>query len=207
MIDEMVNVRMNLESRALSERSFVSLDGESFENFDEVASGHSKTMFLLEKRCKALENMLELWELGGISKIFPNIARTELAVQCNIFNAIFPVKPKPTFINIHNAEALLEICWKLSKAKNHYYAEVSGRCTGVILREISQELCGSLATSLQVDQSLQVACVKIFKVLQNISSSLKMHKRGIVELNEIEFFIEKLQPRVALIKVPTDPFN
>ena len=200
MIEEMVNVRMMMESRALSERSFVTLDGEHEDNFDEIASGHNKTMFLLEKRSKSLEGMLELWELGGVARLFPAIARTELAVQCNIFNAIFTTKPKPSFISIDCAEALLEVCLKLGKSKSNYYAEISGRCAGIILREISQTLCGMLATSLQVDKNAQLTCVKVFKILEEIGGALKKHNRGILELNEIEFFVEKLGPRVAQLK-------
>ena len=54
---------MTIESRALSERSFISLDREPSENInglDEILAGHNKTMFLLEKRNKALEELLEL---------------------------------------------------------------------------------------------------------------------------------------------------
>ena len=207
MIEDMVNIRMTMESRALSDRSFISLDGNHLDhddykdNFEEIIAGHNKTMFLLEKRSKSLEGMLELWELGGVSKLFPGIAKTELAVQCNIFNIIFTVKPKPNFIGIDNSEALLEICFKLAKSKNNYYAEIAGKCVGIILREIGQNLCGVLATSLHVEESSQIICIKIFKKLEEICSSLKLYKRGIVELNEIEYFIEKLSPIVLQIKL------
>ena len=102
---------------------------------------------------------------------------------------------------MNNTEALLEICLRLARSKNKFYAEVAGRCTGLILREIGQNLSGILATSLQVDEVSQSQGVKIFKNLEEISLALKNYKRGIVELNEIEYFIEKISPRVASIKL------
>jgi hypothetical protein len=198
---------MDIESRALSERSFIVLDEGGNSDFQEISTGHNKIIFLLEKRAKALENLAELWELGGLPKLFPMILKSELSVQCNIFDTIFTNKPRVNFVCIDNAEALLGICLKLAKSKSHYYAEVAGKCAGIILKEISQNLCNLIATNLHVEESLQVKSIKIFKSLESICVALKLHKRGIVELNEIEFFIEKISPRVASIKIQEDEEN
>lgn len=197
----MVNVRMTIESRALSERSVATIHSQIPVNLDELLSMHSKTMTLLQKRLKITEDLAELLENGGPSKLFPKILNVELAVQASVISNLLSGKPRPTFVALCNAEAFLQICLRLGKSKNNYFAETASKVTGVILREISQDLCAVLATCLKTNQSDQKLCIKIFRVLEDLQKVLKTYKRGLVELNEIEFLIEKLKPRVEKILI------
>ena len=200
----MVNVRMTVESRALSERSVATIHSQVPEKLDELLGLHSRTMTLLQKRLKTTEELAELLESGGPSKLFPRILNVELAVQASVLSTLLSGKPRPTFIALCNAEAFLQVCLRLGKSKNNYFAETASKAAGVILREISQDLCAVLATSLKTSHSDQKLCIQIFRVLEDLLKPLKTYKRGLVDLNEIEFLIEKLKPRVEKIVLPED---
>lgn len=159
-------------------------------------------MVLLSKRLGVLEEFNELTELGGVNKLFPKITKAELAVQASIFASMFEKKSKISFVGVCNAEAFLEICLRLARSKNNYFAEVAGRATGAIIREINQEFLASLTSCMPSLQKEQIVCVKIFRVLEEICKALKGYKRGMIELNEIDYLIERLKPKVELINLP-----
>jgi hypothetical protein len=173
-------------------------------NFEELSINHAKTMVLLNKRLNIIDELAALCEIGGVLKMFPKILKVELAVQASIFSVIFSGKGKLSFIGICNAEIFLDICLKLAKSKNNFFAEVAGISTGAIIREISQDFFASLTSCMTSLQKDQVTCVKIFKQIEEIGKVMKSYKRGLLELNEINFLIEKLKPKVDSIELPKE---
>lgn len=164
-------------------------------------------MTLLQKRLKATQELLDLVENGGPLKLFPKVLNAELAVQASVLVNLFYGKGRFGWVGVCNAEAFLQVCLRLAKSKNNYFAEVAARTAGVVLREISQELCGVLATNLPISQSDQRTCIKIFRQLEDLLKLMKTYKRGLIEQTEIEFLVEKLKPRVDKIQLPEEPEN
>lgn len=188
----------------MSERSVATIHSLVNTNLDEVLSMHGKTMTLLQKRLKGTQDLLDLMESGGPLKMFPKILNAELAVQASVFVNLFCGKGRFGFVAVCNAEAFLQVCLRLAKSKNNYFAEVAAKTAGIVLREISQDLCAVLATNLPIDQSDQRTCIKIFRLLEDILKVMKTYKRGLIEQTEIEFLIERLKPRVDKIQLPEE---
>ncbi|CAG9332695.1 unnamed protein product [Blepharisma stoltei] len=206
-------VRMKLESRALSERSFISLGQVSCSEVDlnnnnplsklkarkgkieDFTKGHSQFLTIMKKRQISLSQLIDVWEQSGFGPALALLQRSELAIQANFFSKLFTTKPRPTFINIQNAEAILEVILKLAQCSNNMIAECGSKSAGIVLMEIGQIMSQNATSKLQIDSESKESSHRIITLFQKIILALHQHKRGFPELDDMEFFIEKIQSK------------
>ena len=188
----------------MSERSFISLgDMSMIEGNKPIAKlkvslandnplqGHMQFMTLMNKRLLTAEKLLEAWEVSGLAATLPLLQRAELAVQAGFFIKVFNPRPKPPFVNMGNAEALLEIVLKLCRAKNGYLSGIGAKVVGLIFQDVSQEISQTLTTKLQTPLEQKHEALAVFKLLEQSMHALRAHNRGFVELNDLEYFFER----------------
>lgn len=185
-LDQMSVIETNIHDNRLPAKVRVSLEP------DHPLQGHTQFMTLMNKRVLAVDSLLEAWEGSGLNAAMSILQRSELPVQAKFFSHVL-LDRKTHLVGINNAEALLEIALKLCRAKNMYIANVGANVTGVIFQAISQEMSSALTSKLQVPLELKQTALGIYRILEQILSSLKGHNRGFLELNDLEFFFEKIR--------------
>lgn len=193
---------MRVESRQISERSYVSLGKYSaivqYESTSEedvtsiqIFKYHSKFIFLLQKRQKELELLLDLYESNEIGKLASRLLHADLSVQCDILPKLCSCKK--VRYSLEYTEIYLSMIVKLVRSKTKRCIDVGARCLGDVLMMSGPEISSALTSKLSVETELKEKCERLFRELLKVKILLESCGRGFQELVDLTYLVDKVQ--------------
>lgn len=191
---------MRVESRAISERSFVSLGKYSAEvqynetSEEDIFKYHSKFLTLIAKRQKELEILLEMYEAEEFGKLVGRLVHADLSVQCDILPKL--CSGKKVRYNLDYAEIYVSIIVKLVRSKTKRCIDIGAKCLGDVLMNSGPEISASLTSKLSVDPQIKEKCERIFGELLKVKILLESCGRGFQELVDLTYLVDKVQSNI-----------
>ena len=191
---------MRVESRAISERSFVSLGKYSAEvqysetSEEDISKHHSKFLTLITKRQKELEILLEMYQAEEFGKLVARLVHADLSVQCDILPKL--CSGKKVRYSLDYAEVYLSMIVKLVRSKTKRCIDIGAKCLGDVLMNSGPEISASITSKLSVDTLIKEKCERIFGELLKVKILLESCGRGFQELVDLTYLVDKVQSNI-----------
>lgn len=189
-------VRMKIESRALSERSFVSIhDSVAQTDSNYSFEGHHRPfMVIICKRLEAFENLFEVWRSGNFGKVLGMLRRTELVVLCDFLNSIF--RGKLDFLTMENFSEVLTFIVKVSKSRSPQALALSSYLANRAMSHLGHLVSNALTSKLLIIPEDRESASQAFVLLQEIIRVNLAKGRSCQDLEDLAYYVESIQTKL-----------
>mmetsp|Transcript_32694 Transcript_32694/g.56881 ORF Transcript_32694/g.56881 Transcript_32694/m.56881 type:complete len:201 (-) Transcript_32694:880-1482(-) len=189
-------VRMKMQSRALSERSFVSIHDSVIQSEDDYPfeAHHRPFMVIIGKRLYALENLYEVWRSGNFGKVLALLKRTELVVLGDFLNSIF--RGKMDFLTMENFSEIMTYIVKISKSSSPQALSLSSYLASRSMSHLGHLISNALTSKLLIIPEDRESATRAFSLLLELLKVNRAKGRSCQDLEDLAYYLESIQAKL-----------
>jgi hypothetical protein len=190
---------MRLESRAISERSFVSIHDSVSQPEDNYAleSQHRPFMVIINKRIQALQALHEVWRSGNFGKTLALVKRSELVVTSDFFCSIF--RAKLDFLTMENLSEILTHTVKIARSRNPQALNLSSFIANRSMSHLGHLVSNALTSKLLIIPEDRESAATAFKQLQEILQVNLTKRRSCQDLEDLAYYVGSIEAKIQRV--------